>query len=96
MANFRYNKIKRMCEAMNKRKLALGNRNLIGSRVTQMRLAMGLTQTDLLARLQVQGVDISATALSLLEGQKRPVTDIELNALADILKVDVNWLLGRE
>ena len=33
---------------------------------------------------------------SLLEGQKRPVSDIELKALADILEVSVDWLLGNE
>jgi len=36
------------------------------------------------------------SSLSLLEGQKRPVSDIELNALADILNVSVDWLLNRE
>ena len=46
--------------------------------------------------LQLAGIDISVPALSLLEGQKRPVSDIELNALADILNVSVDWLLGRE
>lgn len=30
-----------------------------------------------------------------LEGQKRPVSDIELAALADILGVSADWLLGR-
>ena len=54
-----------------------------------------MKQTELLAQLQLAGVDISIPALSLLEGQKRPVSDIELNALADILHVSVNWLLGR-
>lgn len=49
----------------------------------------------LLAQLQLAGIDMSVPALSLLEGQKRPVTDMELNALADILHVSVNWLLGR-
>ena len=77
---------------MNTRKLGLGNRNL----VTEARRALGITQVQLLARLQVRGVDISGTSLSLLEGQKRPVFDYELAALADILKVDVNWLLGRQ
>ena len=80
---------------MRKRKLALGDRNLIGARVTQARLARGMKQTELLARLQLAGVDLSVPALSLLEGQKRPVSDIELNALADILKVSPDWLLGR-
>ncbi len=46
--------------------------------------------------MQLAGIDISVPALSLLEGQKRPVSDIELNALADILNVSVDWLLGRE
>ncbi len=55
-----------------------------------------MKQVELLAKLQTSGVDMSVPALSLLEGQKRPVTDIELNALADILKVSVDWLLVRE
>ena len=51
---------------------------------------------ELLAKLQLAGIDISVPALSLLEGQKRPVSEIELNALADILNVSVDGLLGRE
>lgn len=81
---------------MRTRKLELGNRNLIGARVTQARKEKDIKQVELLARLQVAGVDMSVPALSLLEGQKRPVSDIELNALADILEVSVDWLLGRE
>ena len=81
---------------MKTRKLELGDRNLIGARVTQARNARGMKQVDLLAKLQLSGVDMSIPALSLLEGQKRPVSDIELNALADILHVSVDWLLGRE
>ena len=81
---------------MKTRKLDLGDRNLIGARVTQARLAKGMKQVELLAKLQLAGVDISIPALSLLEGQKWPVSDIELNALADILEVPVDWLLGRE
>ena len=81
---------------MKTRKLALGNRNLIGARVTQLRTKRGMKQIELLAQLQVRGVDISVPALSLLEGQKRPVTDIELNALADVFGVTADILLGRE
>ena len=77
------------------RKLALGNRNIIGARVTEARRAQGMKQIELLAKLQLAGIDISSPALSLLEGQKRPVSDIELNALANILNVSVDWLLGR-
>lgn len=77
------------------RKLALGDRNIIGARVTAARQAQGMKQIELLAKLQLAGVDISSPALSLLEGQKRPVSDIELNAIANILNVSVDWLLGR-
>ena len=81
---------------MKTRKLALGDRNLIGARVTQARLSLGMKQVELLAKLQLAGVDMSIPALSLLEGQKRPVTDIELVALAEILRVSVTWLLCLE
>ena len=81
---------------MKTRKLELGDRNLIGSRVTKARLEQGMKQIDLPAKLQLAGIDMSVPALSLLEGQKRPVSDIELNALADILNVSVDWLLGRQ
>ena len=81
--------------ALNTRKLALGNRNIVGARVTEARLAQGILQKDLMARLQLAGVEISIPALSLLEGQKRPVSDIELKALSEILNVDARWLLGQ-
>ncbi len=80
---------------MKLRRLELGSKNLVGARVTEARQMRGMKQVELLARLQTRGIDISIPALSLLEGQKRPVTDIELAALSDILSVSVDWLLGR-
>ena len=81
---------------MKPRKLELGNRNIVGARVTEARKKMGMKQIDLLTKLQLAGVEMSVPALSLLEGQRRPVSDIELAALADILHVSTEWLLGRE
>ncbi|WP_322173348.1 hypothetical protein [Acutalibacter caecimuris] len=52
-----------------------------------------MKQKELLAQLQVRGVDLNASGLSKLEGQIRYVTDMELLALADILGVSVMWLL---
>ena len=80
---------------MKLRRLELGSKNLVGARVTEARQMRGMKQVELLARLQTRGIDISTPALSLLEGQKRPVTDIELAALSDVLGVSVDWLLGR-
>ena len=65
-------------DILNTRKSELGNRNIVGRRVTEMRKKQGMKQIELLAKLQVSGVDISVPSLSLLEGQKRLVTDIEL------------------
>ncbi len=81
---------------MKERKLPLGDKNMVGTRVTEARKALGMKQVELLSKLQTVGIDISIPALSLLEGQKRPVSDLELNALADVLNVEVNWLLGRK
>lgn len=80
---------------MRQRRLELGNKNIVGARVTEARQMRGLKQVELLARLQTRGIDISVPALSLLEGQKRPVTDIELAALSEVLGVSVDWLLRK-
>ena len=81
---------------MRTRKLSLGTQNLVGARVTQARLQLGMKQVELLAQLQLAGIEMSVPALSQLEGQKRPVSDLELNALADILHISADWLLGRD
>ena len=79
------------------RKKALGDKNLVGARIKAARRTRGMKQKELLAQLQVRGVDLNASALSKLEGQLRIVTDIELLAFAEILDVDVMWLLtGKE
>ncbi len=78
------------------RKQALGSRNLIGTKVEEARKKRGMKQKELLAQLQVRGVDMNASGLSKLEGQIRYVTDIELVALSEILEVPVDYLLGLE
>ena len=81
---------------MRLRKQELGDRNLVGNRVELVRKQKGMKQKELLAQLQVNGVDINASGLSKLEGQLRFVTDFELKAIAEVLGVTVNWLLGIE
>lgn len=71
----------------------LGTKNLIGARVESARRSQGMKQKELLAQLQVRGVDLNASGLSKLEGQIRYVTDTELLALSKILNVSVMWLL---
>lgn len=71
------------------------DKNLIGDRVRQARYNSKpkITQTDLIARLSVRGIDLDKTTISKIEAKTRPITDIELVAIADSLKVSILWLL---
>jgi transcriptional regulator with XRE-family HTH domain len=71
-------------------------KNVVGIRIREARKKAKppLTQLELLARLQVLGVTIEQPALSKIESGDRPVTDIEVIALAKVLKVSADWLLG--
>lgn len=73
-------------------------RNLIGDKVKQARNSCKpkITQIDLLARLAIKGIELNETAISKIEAKTRPVTDIELVAIAESLEVSVNWLLNLE
>jgi len=73
----------------------VGKRNIVGTRVRQARRIAKppITQVDLVARLQLLGVVIDQSGLSKIENGQRPVSDIEVVALAKALKVSVAWLL---
>lgn len=72
----------------------MGRKNIVGVRVREARKATIplITQTDLVARLQVLGITIDQSGLSKLEGGQRPVSDIEVAALAKALNVSISWL----
>ncbi len=78
------------------RKQELGDCNIIGVRVEQRRKELGMKQKELLTALQIEGIDMNSSGLSKLEGQIRKVSDHELVALAKILSLSVNELLGLE
>jgi len=67
-------------------------KNIIGSHVRRARKASKITQRDLVAQLQLLGIKIDQAGLSKLENGNRPVTDIEIIAIAKILKVPVSRL----
>jgi len=70
-------------------------KNLVGTRVRQARKAARpvVTQSDLVARLQILGMKIDQSGVSKIESGQRPILDIEVVALAEALKVPVQWLL---
>jgi len=72
------------------------SKNIVGARVRQARKSAKpqITQLDLVARLQLLGMMIDQSGLSKIESGRRPVSDIEVVALARALKVSVEWLLS--
>jgi len=69
-------------------------KNISGERIREARLKLRLTQTDLAARLQVEGVIMERDSLSRVEIGTRFVPDYEIPVFARVLGVSVLWLLG--
>ena len=67
-------------------------KNVVGSRVRKARKQLNITQMELAARLQILGITIDRSGIAKMEGGKRPVSDIEVAALAEVLKVPIVWL----
>lgn len=70
-----------------------GEKNISGGRIHQARAAMRLSQADLAARMQVNGVTIEREAISEIETGDRFVTDYELMVFAKVLGVSMDWLV---
>lgn len=73
-----------------------GKKNICGNRVHEARRKQKLTQSDLAAKLQINGIIIERDSISRIEIGTRFVTDYEIRELSKILKVSVHWLLGLE
>lgn len=71
-------------------------KNICGDKVHEARYKLRLTQCNLAAQLQINGIIIERDSISRIEIGTRFVADYELRELAKILKVTVNWLLGIE
>jgi len=67
-------------------------KNIVGSRVRKARKESGITQMELAARLQVLGITIDRSGVAKLESGRRPASDIEVAAIAKVLKVPIPWL----
>ena len=73
-----------------------GVKNISGERVYQARTARRMTQADLAAKMQLQGVTIEREAISKIETGDRLVTDYELAAFAKVFHVSLDWLIENE
>ena len=71
-----------------------GSKNICGTRVKEARKKMNLSQDNLAARLQTEGVNIERDSVSRIEIGTRFVADYELLVLCKILNVTPEYLLG--
>jgi transcriptional regulator with XRE-family HTH domain len=71
-------------------------KNIIGRRVAAARQGSepALTQDALSGRLARLGIQLDRAAIAKIENNHRHVFDYELKALANVLGVEVGWLLG--
>ena len=67
----------------------MSKRNLIGANLRKARLSNGLSQEQLIAQLNLQGLDLDRTSLSRIENQNREVYDYELVYFSKVLKVSI-------
>lgn len=70
-----------------------GKKNVSGDRIREARLKRRLTQEDLAAKLQIEGVIMERDSVSRMEIGTRFVTDYELMVLSKVLGVSMQWLV---
>ena len=73
-----------------------GKKNLCGNRIREARLRQRISQYDLAARLQTQGILIEQDSISRIEIGTRFVADYEVKVLAKVLNVPLEWLLEED
>ncbi len=69
-------------------------KNLVGARVREIRIAKGLSQQALSNKLETMAIYICRGSVSRIEDRQRTVTDIELYGLSKALDVSVSDLFG--
>lgn len=67
-------------------------KNMVGSRVKELRIKKGLSQQALSDKLETLAIYICRGSISRIEDKQRTVTDIELYGLAEILGVSIGSL----
>ena len=73
-----------------------GRKNLCGKRVKEARTRLGLTQENLAAKLQLEGIILERDSVSRIELGTRFVADFELAVLCRVLGVTPAYFLGLE
>ena len=70
--------------------------NICGRNVRKLREQKKMSQDQLAAKLQTEGLGVNQNSISRIETGKRIVADYELRALAHVLSVSIETLLTDE
>ena len=70
-----------------------GKHNISGEKIRQARVIQRISQSDLAAKLQLEGVTIERDSISRIENGSRFVTDYELLVFSRVLGVSILFLL---
>lgn len=70
----------------------MDKRNVIGRKIQYIRRKNGITQEQLSARLNVQGIEIDRPMISKIENQSREIVDYEIIGMAKALGVSIEDL----
>lgn len=81
---------------MPKPRTKTGEKNLISTRLKELRELHGLSQRDLARALQLSGTDMDKNVITRIETNKRYVTDLELKALSELFHVSYDYLIDGE
>ena len=73
-----------------------GRKNLCGDKVREARQKQRMSQSDLAAKLQINGIILERDSISRIESGTRFVADYELLILSKVLKVEMRWLLSAD
>jgi len=71
-------------------------KNIVGKNVARIRQQLGITQEGLAVRLQMAGWRVDRFLVSKIERGERQVLDSEVLSIANVLKVSINSLFGRD
>lgn len=73
-----------------------GAKNLSGPRIRLLREKAGLSQEQLMAKLQLLGMDAERGVIKRIENGDRAVSDLELRLLSQIFHVSYQYLIDGE
>lgn len=73
-----------------------GRKNISGERIREARIKARLSQGELAARIQLEGIVIERDSISRVEIGTRFIPDYEIPIFARVLGVSALWLLGIE